>query len=356
MDNETDAGAHGAHSVIAMIDKFDNETQTSPMEKPKGRKRSVSPLLEIPQTFDKPKSKARSTTNQELPTAHDSGSLNSELVLKEVLETQKSLTALIGHIVPMLERPGSKSNVLKFIQEARLRNIIFSGHNDPKSFFDSFENLLELLPLTDIDVKRSLRDLLSGPALDWFQVHESNLHSWLDVKIGLKRNYAPLNADLKLKQLMFTLKQQPDEKVMHFISKMRKFNSELQRPLSDLELVDLVKANLHPDFVVHVQMSNILEIDILEDVCVKFEQALQLKVENKHDIKRIVPDKSINAINLCYKCHSPEHFIKDCPLHKKDKSSGDKTSEPSLKEEVLALKCLVQKLTSKIEEMEGKNA
>lgn len=267
-----------------------------------------------------------------------------------MLESQKAMTNFINSITPILQDnfqgDGRGGHLTLFLKEIRERKIHFRGASgeDAKIFIKRVEDCLNLIPLQFHDLQKALKEILRGSTRDWFCNHEHEFVSWEDFKNKFNNYFVPANYEAKLRQIISSRKQRDNEQVTFFISEIRRINNELNNPLTDIELIDTFKLNLHPRFLVHVHLAHIHSINDLEEYCVKIEKAFELGNTGETSI---VVDAFDKANVECYKCHERGHFAKEC------KKGELPVPKPSPSSEIQDLTKLVQELMKEVQTLKA---
>lgn len=173
-------------------------------------------------------------------------------------------------------QPRGRPMSTDFMKEARIRKISFSGNatESLRVFTRAVEELMAVFPLSEAEMRRVLPDLFCGAAAQWYRVHQEDFKNWKDVCKALKANYLKADHSIQLSVLLHTRQQDPHERVIHYITQMRAINADLEEPLSEERVVQLIKAHVHPKISRAITFQNIRTYRELETACMAAEAAI----------------------------------------------------------------------------------
>lgn len=159
------------------------------------------------------------------------------------------------------------------LKEARYRKLQFGGTTQESvmMFIRQVNELLEVAKLSAAEVKRVIPDLLIGGAAQWYRVHKDDFRTWKEVAAALKRNYLTPDHDTQLAVLLHTRHQDPNEKVIHYITQMRSINSDMEVPLAADALIPLIRSHVHPKIARAIVFQATPDFVTLEQVALQAE-------------------------------------------------------------------------------------
>lgn len=215
--------------------------------------------------------------------------------------------------VNAVDVPNTKQ-LLLFVKEARDRKIFYYGEQsqDAMKFLQRIEDLRNLITISDPSMVKILSELLKGTARAWFNNHVLEFTSYEEFRQEFIEHFVPCNYEAQIRLSICSRKQEPEESVTMFISEIRGMNNKLNRPFSELELIETLKLNLNSKYLVHVHLTEFCTLNQLEKFCSRIEKAQQLYSPCHSKIDAF--DKSQAR---CYDCKKLGHFAKECP-DKKD--------------------------------------
>lgn len=145
---------------------------------------------------------------------------------------------------PVGGRVKQKSDLLTFVRECKARNITFTGTEDIITFIEQFDNVRSYFPsLTEQELARSLRDLLSNDALLCLKTVPHEFTTWTRASRFLKNHYRPKYADQTYMADMMSRPQMEGESMNHFLSALIAFNKRLSVPVPEGLLVSYALNN-----------------------------------------------------------------------------------------------------------------
>ena len=204
-----------------------------------------------------------------------------QTILEAITGTQqRSMEDAIAKLIgtppqPRTDAPNSRTGA--FLKEARHRRVTFGGTTSESvlGFIREVEQLQELNKLNSQDLKRVISELLVGGAAQWYRMHRDELASWPAVAAALKANYLGPDHDTRLSVLLHTRQQDPQEKVLHYISHMRAINADMETPLSDEALTKLIRSHVHPKIARAIVFQATPTMADLEKACLTAEHLVE---------------------------------------------------------------------------------
>lgn len=129
-------------------------------------------------------------------------------------------------------------------------NITFSGNENESvhKFIDTVNLYKSTKNPADTTLYALIPEMLTDKALSWFIANKASISSWTTFIIELKTEFSIPGYDMKLKRDMFCRTQHKAESLSDFATIIRTMNNRLHTPLSEPELVELIKSNLNPYF------------------------------------------------------------------------------------------------------------
>lgn len=187
----------------------------------------------------------------------------------------------VSHVREEPSQVPKSGGVGLFLKEARYRKIQFGGTSNESVnvFLRRVRELLEVVKLSEAERLRAIPDLFTDAAAQWYRVHRDEFYTWVAVEGALRRNYLPPNADTQLAVLLHTRTQDPNEKVLHYITQMRAINQDMATPLTESALIHLIRSHVHPKIarlIVFQDTSNYAE---LEKACLTAEHLIEQERE-----------------------------------------------------------------------------
>lgn len=186
--------------------------------------------------------------------------------------------------------------------------------------------------------------LLSGPAYEWFwlQQRNSNIADWESLKYGLTERFKTRRTCFEAMRDLLERKQMPGESIDSFFHDVNLMRSKLEKPVSEYEMISLVKKNLRKNLSSIVYALPVNSVEQLRIECLEIERtffkkdsvappptqfppvnrpirvsALQeeeLELNRVEEIDEVVEVAAFtsNPI-LCWNCQKPGHGFRDCP-------------------------------------------
>ncbi|XP_073835483.1 uncharacterized protein [Musca autumnalis] len=180
--------------------------------------------------------------------------------------------------------------------------------------------------------------LFDGKANDWFwRYHRSVDHiRWNDLCRALRDQYQDSRTDVDIRELIRERKQKANESFDSFYDSIVALTDRLKAPLSDGELVEILRRNLLPEIQHEILNIEIKSLQVLRDTCRRREFFMQ-DMRRKHGLtvskpvplsKRIFevdidevefpadvvpPTEELSALHLvCWNCGKGGHRYQDC--------------------------------------------
>lgn len=189
--------------------------------------------------------------------------------------------------------------------------------------------------------------LFQGKALNWFwRFHKTTPNfDWYDLCENLKANFHDTRSDYDIKESIRSRKQKHGEKFEKFLDAILLLNDALKVPLSERELVEILKRNLISNIRIALLHLNIEGISELRSACHKHEnfyetmsepsrfqraapiinrRVAEIPIEKENVIPEVIENceikqsaKELPIGKKCWNCDSPDHSYKLCTQPKR---------------------------------------
>lgn len=163
-----------------------------------------------------------------------------------------------------------------FLQEAKSRGIIFrgTGKEDVKELFKKLKNLRKLFPIEDDDLADVFQELCTGAALRYCKTHPKECETLRSIAHNFITVFSPYTSQTQLKSDLYQRTQVSNERIDHYISIIKTMNEKLLHPLYDDELFEIIRDNLHGDYIQMIRNVRVRDLEQLAEVCREGEKLL----------------------------------------------------------------------------------
>ena len=129
--------------------------------------------------------------------------------------------------------------------------------------------------------------LFEGKARNWFwRFHKSVARfNWIDLCENLKRHFKEVRTDYDVRDQIRNRKQKVGESFSKFFDSVMSMCDHLTLPLSERELIEILKRNLTPDIQLAILHLEIPSLDTLRSVCHRHENFLN-NVQNVRTVQK----------------------------------------------------------------------
>lgn len=156
----------------------------------------------------------------------------------------------ISQVVNQTRIQQGRSQADRFLQVAFNQKLHFSGSTDHvRGFLKDVERLRTRFPVTDNELLDIIPHILKNPALRYFEEHRALFTSWRTFQAHFKSHYLEEGHETRLLTSLFTRKQGLKESPEDFVSSLLSMNRDLENPISEARLVEVLRANLNPDYL-----------------------------------------------------------------------------------------------------------
>lgn len=217
-----------------------------------------------------------------------------------------------GRIIKIINKCCKDSNL-------RSWGFQYDGKTCIREFFDRVSETKRARRISDETLILRFHELLSGIPLLFYRSVRENLHSYQELKKCFFNKFDVIDFDYKTEKFLRETKQRPDQSVTEYVIQVRNLNSKLSMPVSELQLLNIIKYNLSDQYCPCLAVSQITTIDNLLDVCRNYEsfilkqetQPSTYRVKAKMNPQHLAAMSTIPVI-ICSKCGESGHNYKDC--------------------------------------------
>lgn len=191
----------------------------------------------------------------------------------------------------------------------------FSGDGDLLKFLEHLNSLKSSRGCTDIDLFESAVDLFEADAFTWWYSNHTKgrFKNWHDLVSQLKNTFIQNNYDiLKLTEIK-SRKQKFRENVCIFITEMESQFGRLNSPPTEIEMVNIIRSNLLPDYVRALVLYDIDSIPMLLNLCKRIQDTLSLNTRSFHREMNYSVSQ-VNSDTICWNCDISGHMFNQCKI------------------------------------------
>ncbi|XP_073816245.1 uncharacterized protein [Musca autumnalis] len=225
----------------------------------------------------------------------------------------------------------------------------FSG--DPKDlrvadFVYRLEIMREQYGIPWAEVLRDFSFLVSGQAREWYWLYRRNNigTDWEGLKLALLSQYQTPQSKFDLLRELLERKQRYNEPVNAYFHEMGILRSRLMQPVSDNDMIKILKGNIREDIKRHVYQMTISSVEQLRIECIDAERNFPRRETKPMTVPQrpnrqvneiyeeeqciniegddILAEDNISAIRFqqqakpqikCWNCRENGHLFMDCP-------------------------------------------
>ncbi|XP_031333880.1 uncharacterized protein LOC116163889 [Photinus pyralis] len=165
-------------------------------------------------------------------------------------------------------------------------NLKFNG--DPRQLHPFLEKVLALHQsrgVSEKDLVASAGDLFVDKAFVWYRTIKSKVTEWDDLVKLLKQKFLPPDFEEEIWNDIKARKQGKAESTTIFIAVMETLFSRLDRSPAEATKIKYIRQNLLPQYVTHLALTEINNLDQLVNCCEKIENASYLKNKSQNQDK-----------------------------------------------------------------------
>lgn len=208
----------------------------------------------------------------------------------------------INAVPPTVEIPAVRHNSVPVYKW----DVRFSGGKEGLSvnaFIERVEEYQISRGVSEIELYKSITDLLTGKALSWYRSVKEKIHSWPEFISKLRDNYLPYNFQKDLMREINEREQGTNESVSEFFSCMLNYFGRLQKKLTDQEKIEIIHSNLDPFYIerVGLHIKQIDSVDKLQELCQNLETSKNMAA--KRTISRRVNTRPVNFLEPDLGCN-----------------------------------------------------
>ncbi|CAG9790323.1 unnamed protein product [Diatraea saccharalis] len=227
-------------------------------------------------------------------TLHNSRLLDSQLALQPATTNASHNSTNLGldHL--------KKSTYYKRPDVSKSK-ILFDGKSCVREFITSVDEYMVSRDIDEYFIVTSFSDFLTGVAKKWFRTVRVNYSSWYSLKVDLLKRFDKLDFDYQLEFLLRTRKQKSTETLSDFIIELQDMSFRLSDPLSEQNLINIIKHNMLRSYAMYFVGRNITSIDQI----VRLGREIEELASDGNSIKS---DKNLT----CLKCKRQGHNYRNC--------------------------------------------
>lgn len=265
-----------------------------------------------------------------------------------ITQSNLALNAVTASLV------GQGRNMEPFNHRVKNLSTTWNGYStsnlEALNFLSNLEDLVNQFQSDWKTTAYALKASLRGKAALWFTAFQSEINSFSDFKDQFQQRFVQDTYLFTLENEIRTTKQEPDESMVEFASRLRIMNRKLSTPFTADQLLNFVKLNCHPKYLIAIDdlqpaMFTLPEVLKVAERIERAEEATRqynLRTRAQRFPKRsdetnkrlshaeVVQHHTEPTRNpetppphypppqqyTCFRCNEVGHFVKNCPLRK----------------------------------------
>lgn len=231
----------------------------------------------------------------------------------------------VGQLGPNYQQLTDSDRVVHVLRDESLKswNLKFTGESDVTEFFYRIDDFMRSREVPERKILKCFADLLGGKALDYYRIIRDNVTSLADLISKFRGFFTPIDSNFALEKSIREHRQSSGQLLSLYILEMQSMNSRLSVPLSEGNLIEIIKHNLSPAYASLLAVSDINTLDQLITLGKRFEAYSGSSPSTSQSVKQPKHNKQVTVVNskfikrqttsvVCKKCKKTGHSYKQC--------------------------------------------
>lgn len=269
------------------------------------------------------------------PTVSDA----NDITVMNALSAQSSLLMALTNMLSTQQNIGTQQTTDsnrhrndKFLSRLSTVTKMWDGQETARSeamiFIQAFEEYKNQFEPELTTVFAGLRDSLQGRAKSWFMANREKFSTYEEFRKEFLQNFLPYQHEFKIRDRIRSERQATDERLIDFQARLLNLNRQLQSPLDDDAILELLLNHSHPRYQLHFitlpgkNLANVLALAAAVEHAAEYEKNYNSLKEKKYSKSLAVmtknPEttgftKTKNLGPICLNCQEVGHVYKNCP-------------------------------------------
>lgn len=147
---------------------------------------------------------------------------------------------------------------------------------------------------------RNLHIVLTGKAKEWYWRYHKSIESidWESFCAAFRRQYKDFRSSFDIREELHSRKQKPNESFESFYDAINEILDQLQTPLHDQEIIEIISRNLRPEIRHELLYVDICSLAELKKLCLKREKLLNEDVFKRNNTSRGFQYRRVAAVEV----------------------------------------------------------
>lgn len=268
----------------------------------------------------------------------------------EPIQESSGVGSLLPQLLQLAGAAKPESSVREVVSECLRRKVTFEGSEgeDAGNYLCQLDRICNSFSILENSKLQVVGRTLSGRAELWFSQHRFN--NYISFVKEFKFAYLSPVYDLKIKKQILNRVQMKGEALHNMVAELNDLNSRLNSPLTEAEILEVVRAGLRPEVWRQVlqqdlracSMQDLLKVDADCRAADEYEivynslgstpskpsyekckpaKALKVEVVENKPSKPFNKKPTFNSSiqKVCWNCDKPNHVWSQCRLPRKNK-------------------------------------
>lgn len=166
-------------------------------------------------------------------------------------------------------------------------NLRYSGKTCARAFIQRVDEFIKARGINPSKVLSFATEIFTGEALHWFRCIKDQVTSWDQVCTRLKDDFSLADFDYRFLSEIRARTQGEKENITIYLSIMSGMFSQLSKPLTEQEKLDIILHNIRPSYATVLTSSpDFKDIESLRILCKNFE-SVQSRLSQFHEPPRV---------------------------------------------------------------------